>query len=291
MVQQGLQVVQGTAGAARELPREVARRSTEGTAEIGRTLLSLAHEQTRQNLDILGAHRGGRLEQGRQGGRLGAGRPAPGRVATRQPGPLGAAHAALSRGHPGRDDGDRIGCPAAGQKGGLASFPRSCLREGRQGAPAGLLPSAIELDYPRSDWAACRGSARVRPGPPTCGRARRSRPSRDPQEERGKGRRASPPASHVSASGGSGASRPKHPRKPERIDVTDQECRVVDRGNHMRGFADDTWRGDEILERKSVRRRPWRGSAGQPRVPSGRSRWRNRPPGHGTGSARPATAG
>ena len=46
MVQQGLQLVQGTAGAARELPREVARRSTEGTAEIGRTLLSLAHEQS-----------------------------------------------------------------------------------------------------------------------------------------------------------------------------------------------------------------------------------------------------
>jgi hypothetical protein len=55
MVQQGLQVVQETAGAVRELPREVARRSTEGTAEIGRTLLSLAHEQIRQNLSILWA--------------------------------------------------------------------------------------------------------------------------------------------------------------------------------------------------------------------------------------------
>jgi hypothetical protein len=55
MIQQGLQVIQGTAGTVRELPREVARRSTEGTAEIGRTLLSLAHEQTRQNLDILTA--------------------------------------------------------------------------------------------------------------------------------------------------------------------------------------------------------------------------------------------
>ncbi len=53
VVQQGLQLVQGTAGATRELPREVARRSTEGTAEIGRTLLSLAHEQARQNLEIL----------------------------------------------------------------------------------------------------------------------------------------------------------------------------------------------------------------------------------------------
>jgi hypothetical protein len=55
MVQQGLQLIQGRAGAARELPREVARRSTERTAEIGRTLLSLAHEQTRQNLHTLNA--------------------------------------------------------------------------------------------------------------------------------------------------------------------------------------------------------------------------------------------
>jgi hypothetical protein len=55
VVQQGLQLVQGTAGAARELPREVARRSTEGTAEIGRTILNLAHEQSRQNLQILSA--------------------------------------------------------------------------------------------------------------------------------------------------------------------------------------------------------------------------------------------
>ena len=53
MVQQGLQVVQGTTDAVRELPQEVARQSTEGTAEIGRTLLSLAHEQTRQNLDMM----------------------------------------------------------------------------------------------------------------------------------------------------------------------------------------------------------------------------------------------
>ena len=55
MVQQGLQVIQGTAGTVRELPREVAQRSTEATAEIGRALLSLAHEQTRQDLDILTA--------------------------------------------------------------------------------------------------------------------------------------------------------------------------------------------------------------------------------------------
>ena len=55
MIQQGLRVVQGTADAARELPRAVARQSAEGTAEIGRTLLSLVHEQTRQNLDTMQA--------------------------------------------------------------------------------------------------------------------------------------------------------------------------------------------------------------------------------------------
>ena len=63
MVQQSLHVVQGTAAAVRELPREIARQSTKGTAEIGQTLLSLTHEQTRQNLDNVGAHRGGRLGQ------------------------------------------------------------------------------------------------------------------------------------------------------------------------------------------------------------------------------------
>ena len=63
MVQQGLQVVQGTADAVRELPREVALKSTEGTAEIGRTLLGLAHEQTRQNLGLLWALPARRLEQ------------------------------------------------------------------------------------------------------------------------------------------------------------------------------------------------------------------------------------
>ena len=55
MVQQGLQVIQGTADAVRELPRAVARQSTESSAEIGRTLLSLTHEQTRQNLDMMWA--------------------------------------------------------------------------------------------------------------------------------------------------------------------------------------------------------------------------------------------
>ena len=55
LIQQGLRVVQGTTDAVRELPREVARQSAEGTAEIGRTLLGLAHEQTRQNLDTMQA--------------------------------------------------------------------------------------------------------------------------------------------------------------------------------------------------------------------------------------------
>lgn len=53
VAQQGLQLVQHTASVTSELPREVAQRSTEGTTEIARTLLSLAREQTRQNLAIL----------------------------------------------------------------------------------------------------------------------------------------------------------------------------------------------------------------------------------------------
>ena len=55
LIQQSLRVVQGTTDAARALPREVARQSAEGTAELGRTLLSLVHEQTRQNLDTMQA--------------------------------------------------------------------------------------------------------------------------------------------------------------------------------------------------------------------------------------------
>jgi len=55
LIQQSLRVVQGTTDAARALPRDVARQSAEGTAEIGRTLLSLMHEQTRQNLDTMQA--------------------------------------------------------------------------------------------------------------------------------------------------------------------------------------------------------------------------------------------
>ena len=55
LIQQSLRVVQGTTEAARALPREVARQSAEGTAELGRTLLSLVHEQTRQNLDTMQA--------------------------------------------------------------------------------------------------------------------------------------------------------------------------------------------------------------------------------------------
>jgi hypothetical protein len=55
LIQQGLRVVQGTTEAARALPQEVARQSAEGTAELGRTLLGLVHEQTRQNLDTMQA--------------------------------------------------------------------------------------------------------------------------------------------------------------------------------------------------------------------------------------------
>jgi len=51
LIQQGLPVVQGTT----EATGAVALQSAEGTVEIGRTLLSLVHEQTRQNLDTMRA--------------------------------------------------------------------------------------------------------------------------------------------------------------------------------------------------------------------------------------------
>ena len=47
----GLQVVERTAGAAAEMEREVARRSIEGTTELGRVLVDLVQEQTRHNLE------------------------------------------------------------------------------------------------------------------------------------------------------------------------------------------------------------------------------------------------
>ena len=51
VIQQGLPVIQGTSDVA----RAVARQSAEGSAEIGRTLLNLVHDQTRQHLDLLQA--------------------------------------------------------------------------------------------------------------------------------------------------------------------------------------------------------------------------------------------
>ena len=55
MARHGLQVVQRTAEAVGEVQREVAHRSAEGTAELGRVLVDLTVEQTRQNLETLAA--------------------------------------------------------------------------------------------------------------------------------------------------------------------------------------------------------------------------------------------
>jgi hypothetical protein len=46
----GLQLVQRTTGAAGEVQREVMRRSAEGTAEFGQTLMTVLTEQTQHNL-------------------------------------------------------------------------------------------------------------------------------------------------------------------------------------------------------------------------------------------------
>jgi hypothetical protein len=51
----GFQVVERAVGAAAEVERAVARRSAEGTAELGRALVELVGEQTRQNLETLKA--------------------------------------------------------------------------------------------------------------------------------------------------------------------------------------------------------------------------------------------
>ncbi len=51
----GFQVVERTVGAAANVEREVARRSVEGTAELGRALVDLAQEQARHNLETLNA--------------------------------------------------------------------------------------------------------------------------------------------------------------------------------------------------------------------------------------------
>jgi hypothetical protein len=47
----GFQVVHRTAEAALEVERVVARRSAEGTAELGQALIALVSEQTRHNLE------------------------------------------------------------------------------------------------------------------------------------------------------------------------------------------------------------------------------------------------
>ena len=50
---EGLQVVHRAVGAAGEIQREVARRSAEETAALGRTLVDLTVAQTRQNLETI----------------------------------------------------------------------------------------------------------------------------------------------------------------------------------------------------------------------------------------------
>ena len=55
VARRGLQVVERTVGATAEVEREVARRSAEGTAELGRALVELVEQQTRQNLETLKA--------------------------------------------------------------------------------------------------------------------------------------------------------------------------------------------------------------------------------------------
>ena len=50
--QGGLQVVQRTAGVMREVQRETARQSTEGTAEFSKLWMDLLGEQTRANLEF-----------------------------------------------------------------------------------------------------------------------------------------------------------------------------------------------------------------------------------------------
>jgi hypothetical protein len=51
----GLRVVQQVTGAVAEVEREVMHRSAEATAELGRALMELMGEQTRQNLETLKA--------------------------------------------------------------------------------------------------------------------------------------------------------------------------------------------------------------------------------------------
>ena len=55
MVHHGLQVVQTMAASLGELQREVAQRSAEQAAELGRTLLAAAYEQSQYNTNLLKA--------------------------------------------------------------------------------------------------------------------------------------------------------------------------------------------------------------------------------------------
>jgi len=54
-VRRGVQVAQRTTGAMSHVQREVAQRTNEGAAELGRALVELANEQTRHNLETFSA--------------------------------------------------------------------------------------------------------------------------------------------------------------------------------------------------------------------------------------------
>ncbi len=58
----GLEVARRAIGIVGEAQREVARRSTEDAAELGRALVDLAHAQTRHNLETLTALTGGGVD-------------------------------------------------------------------------------------------------------------------------------------------------------------------------------------------------------------------------------------
>ena len=57
----GLQLVERTAGTFGEVQRETARRSAEGTAELGQLLAEFVSEQTRHNLEVATAFGRSRL--------------------------------------------------------------------------------------------------------------------------------------------------------------------------------------------------------------------------------------
>ena len=153
----------------------MARQSTEGTAEIGRTLLSLVHEQTRQNLDILWALTAAvdwnkavkavdweRVVQ-LQGELLRGSLDRSAQLTQRYLEVTQAVMAATA-----------FGDPAAGQKGSLASFPR--VTDTRRPAGRSCRPFASVLDWALDSvaMAGLRGPCPTRPTNRQAGRPRLS---------------------------------------------------------------------------------------------------------------------